>query len=127
MLAGAGTAMAMNAPDGPPADKSGGGRELSVTGSMKGLYPGHNRFGRLVVRNHGARRLMLRSLGARIGDAAPGCGASLLRVRTFPGDRLLPPRRKARVPVIYTLKKGAGDACIGARFPIRWRARAVSG
>lgn len=127
MLAGAGSAMAMTGLDGPPAGKSGGGRELSVKGSMKGLYPGHNRFGRLMVRNHGSRRLVLRSLGARIADAAPGCGASLLRVRTFPGDRLVPPRRRTSVPVIYTLKKGAGDACIGARFPIRWRARAVSG
>lgn len=104
---------------------SGRGPWLRVSGHVSGLYPGVRKRLPVRVANRFPFPVRLRSIGARIGDAGPGCSRRNLSVRRYRGRLPISPHRSRRAVLWIAMAVAAPLACEGARFPIRFGARAT--
>lgn len=97
---------------------------VAVGGHVVGLYPGAARKMRTTVRNGYDHPVRLRSIKVKVGPGASGCAARNLRVGQIRhGRRVVPRRHSATVGLRVRMSGSAPDACQGARFPLRFRAR----
>jgi len=100
-------------------------RALTVTGSLRWLYPGARR--RLVLTVGNTRRFPIRvvSLTVGVGNAGPGCQRGNLRAGRLHRS-LFVPGRSTRAAVLYVeMLRTAPDACKRAVFPLRFTAQGV--
>jgi hypothetical protein len=126
LLAGVGIARAaLPGPAGSAAARGGSTGALRITGSVDGLYPGATVPFRVRIENRLPRPVLVRSVRVRVGTAAAGCDRRLLRVPAARPRLRIGPRAARRVRLRATLAAAAGDACQGASFPLRFRARGV--
>jgi hypothetical protein len=99
-------------------------RPLNVSGHVRGLYPGSSRRLRVRVGNPTRRDLLVRSVRAHVGDAGPGCGSRNVVIARRRVRLRLAKHEAVRVRLRARMRSAAGDACQGARFPLRLHARA---
>jgi hypothetical protein len=126
LLAGVGIARAaLPGPAGSAAARGGSAGALRVAGSVEGLYPGATVPFRVRIENRRPQPVLLRSVRVRVGSAAAGCDRRLLRVPAARPRVRIRPGAARRVRLRATLSPEAVDACQGASFPLRFRARAV--
>ncbi len=104
-----------------------GAGEFSVAGRVKGLFPGGNKTLKLKVRNPMPYSIKVELLTVTVGKPSkPGCKRGWLQIK-----REVAPRVKvrdesvARVTVTAKLSRKAGNACQGARWPLRYGGTAV--
>jgi hypothetical protein len=95
---------------------------LSVSGSVRGLYPGARLRLRLRVRNARGFPIRVVSLKVRVGNASRGCRRRQLRIGRFRPSLVVPAHRSRRTALPVTMLRTAPDACKGAVFPLRFRA-----
>lgn len=98
-------------------------RSFKLSGSVQGLYPGGRRTLAVAVRSPYPRKLRVVSLRVTVRDAGPACRASNLSVKPFRGFVTVRPRGVRVVRLTVQMAKSAGDACRGARFPLRIAAK----
>jgi hypothetical protein len=96
-----------------------------LSGSLDGLYPGARRSLKVTVRNPFVRTMRLVSLHADVGRAGRTCSSANIEVRPFRGRLRIPGRRRRIVRLLATMAPSAAEECKRARFPIRFRGRAV--
>jgi hypothetical protein len=105
---------------------SGGrGSRLAISGHVNGLFPGARKRLRLRVKNRLPVAVVLHSIKTAVSDAGPGCARSNLAVGRYRGSLRIEAHRSRRVRVRVAMSGGAPDPCQGARFPLRYRARAT--
>lgn len=97
--------------------------KLQVRGKVKGLYPGVQKRMRVRVQNRLPQRVVLVSVRARVRDASPTCSRKNIKIKRYRGSKRMRAHSRTRVRVQVTMKPDAADACQGARFPIKFRAR----
>ena len=97
--------------------------KIKVSGHIRGLYPGAAERMRVRVRNRLNHRITLKSVRVRVKDASSGCDRGYLSVRRFRSGVKIAAKKKTRVRVRVRMASAATDACQGARFPLRFRAR----
>lgn len=108
----------------PAVKEAGPLRSLNVSGHVRGLYPGSSRRLRVRVGNPTRRDLLVRSVRAHVGDAGPGCGSRNVVIKRRRVRLPLAKHEAVRVRLRARMRSAAGDACQGARFPLRLHARA---
>lgn len=96
-----------------------------LSGSVDGLYPGARRSMKVTIRNPFARTMRLLSVQADVARARRGCGGRNVEVRPFRRGLSIPAHRRAVVRLFVRMAVTAQEPCRRARFPIRFRARAV--
>jgi hypothetical protein len=99
-------------------------RSLNVSGHVRGLYPGSSRRLRVRVGNPTRRDLLVRSVRVHVGDAGPGCSGRNVVIKRRRVRLPLAKHEAVRVRLRARMRPAAGDACQGARFPLRLHARA---
>ena len=100
-------------------------RALSIRGHVEGLYPGRAKTIHLRMRNRTSRPLVVRSVSAEAGRAAPGCSERNLKVRRKKGlHRHLAARTTRNFGLKVSMVPNAADACQGAKFKLSYRAKA---
>ena len=104
----------------PPADV-----QFRVSGSISGLFPGARRFMNVKIRNPYRRAMRVVSVSADVRRARRLCTRSNVDVRPFRGRLSIPPRRTRVVRLLVEMQPTVAEECKGARFPLRFRARAV--
>lgn len=97
---------------------------LVIKGHVNDLYPGVRTKLAARVRNRSPRPVRILGLKGKVRRASPECGRRYLRVRKARPKRLLAPGRGIRVRLRVRLASVAPDACMHARWPLRFRARA---
>jgi hypothetical protein len=98
---------------------------LRVRGHVQDLYPGAAQRMRVRVRNGYRRDIVLRKVRTIVGDSGPGCTRENLWTRRFRGHKRISAHHTGRVRIAIGMQLGAPIACQGARFPLRFRARAT--
>jgi hypothetical protein len=101
------------------------GSGLKVLGHIEGLYPGVTEVLPVKVKSRLPFRVRIRSIRTVVDDAGPSCSAANLRVPGYTGRLKIRPRRSRRVNLRIAMPAAAADACQGASFPLRFRARAT--
>jgi hypothetical protein len=101
-------------------------RTITLRGHVSGLYPGAKVWLPLVLRNPNKIPLTIQRITTRVGNAAPGCPSTFLRVRPFDGSLRVPARGTAQASLKVRLRRKAPDACQGARFPLTFTAEGSS-
>jgi hypothetical protein len=96
-----------------------------VSGSVQGLFPGARRFMSVKIRNPYGRPMRLVSLSADVRRARRLCTGSNVDVRPFRGRLSISPRRTRVVRLLVHMQPTVAEECKGARFPLRFRAKAV--
>jgi hypothetical protein len=97
---------------------------MRLSGRVQGLFPGASKRMRVIVRNPTRVRIVLMRVRARAQDVV-GCPGSHVRIRPFRGKRPVPPRGRIVIRMRVRLSPTAPDACQGARWPVRFRARGM--
>jgi hypothetical protein len=97
---------------------------LRVHGRAKRLFPGVSRRLKLTLVNRGESRLAVRSVRIHVGDARLNCGAANLAVHDRRLKFAVAPHSSRSVKFTLRMRAGAADACQGARFPLKFRAKA---
>ena len=110
---------------------------LRAAGSVSGLYPGGHRPLWVRVRSPFQDPVKVRWIRTRVLDAGPRCSRQNLLARPSRGLRELrsggwrhvgiPPHGSRQVRVRIGMRRGALDACQGARFPLRFRVKVKAG
>jgi hypothetical protein len=100
-------------------------RGLKVSGHIEGLYPGASEVLPVKVKSRLPFRVRVRSIRTVVADAGPSCSAANLQVPGYTGRLKIRPRRSRRVNLRIAMPATAADACEGASFPLRFRARAT--
>jgi hypothetical protein len=98
-------------------------RALKITGGVRGLYPGARARLRLRVRNLRGYPIRLVALKVRVGNASKGCRRRQLRISRLRGKPVVRAHRTRRIVLRVTMLRSAPDACKGAVFRLRFRAR----
>lgn len=103
--------------------KAGKRDAVKIKGKIENLYPGRSAKIKLRLHNRTDRPLRVKKIRAKVGSAGPGCSAKNLKTKSKKLNRRIPPRatRKAKLPI--SMSANAADACQGAKFPLRYRAK----
>ena len=99
--------------------------DIEVTGEVDGLYPGAMKTLDARVTNPLPFTIRVTSLGASVGNASPGCLASMLEVDTSTTTVDVAPGATGTVPVRVRMDHSAPDACESVTFPLVFAATAV--
>ncbi|MDX6588670.1 MAG: hypothetical protein QOI31_3143 [Solirubrobacterales bacterium] len=97
--------------------------KIQVRGHVKGLYPGARKSMKVRVSNRLSQKVSLVSVKARVSDASPTCSRSNLSVTRFKGHKPIRAHSRTKVRTKVTMNETTPDACQGARFPIKFKAR----
>jgi hypothetical protein len=98
---------------------------FEITGEVDGLYPGVVKMLDARVTNPQPFTIRVTSAGANVGDASPGCLASMLEVAGSTTAVDVPPGATGTVPLKMRMDRGAPDACQSVTFPLVFTATAV--
>lgn len=93
-------------------------RDFTVSGEVRGLYPGAQRELLLIVGNPHNFDIRVTSLTVRVGNAGPGCGGANVVVTDFTGTLVVPGNATAEQPVPVAMVADPPDACRDASFPL---------
>lgn len=96
-----------------------------IAGEVDGLYPGAELTLEARVTNPYRFPIVVTTLGATVGEAAPGCPASMLEVRTSDVEVEVPAGAVRSVPLRVRMDRGAPDACQGVTWPLQFRGTAT--
>jgi hypothetical protein len=96
---------------------------LRISGTVRGLYPGARRVLRLSVRNTRGFPVRVVSLKVRVGNASRACRRRQVRIARVRRSFVVRAHRSRRITVRVTMLRTAPDACQGAVFPLRFKAR----
>ena len=99
--------------------------DIEVTGEVDGLYPGVMKTLDARVTNPQPFTIRVTSVGASVGNASPGCLASMLEVDTSTTTVDVAPGATGTVPVRVRMDHSAPDACESVTFPLVFAATAV--
>jgi hypothetical protein len=98
-------------------------RALKITGGVRGLYPGARVRLPLKVRNLRGYPIRVVALNVKVGNASKGCRRRQLRISRLRRRPVVPAHRRRRIVLQATMLRSAPDACKGAVFPLRFKAR----
>ena len=98
---------------------------FSISGSMKGLFPGTSRPLVLIVSNPLKSAIDVTSIKTTVGAASNSCRASNVKVSSFAGKLLVHAGGKAKVTVHVTMARAAPNACQGKLFPFHYSGSAT--
>ena len=101
-------------------------RVVGLNGHITGLYPGNEAILRVRSHNRTTEPVRLMRVRAKVRKANAACGKEYLKIRRAEPKRVIPPHRRIEVRMKVRLSPLAPDACQGARWPVRFRARAVT-
>jgi hypothetical protein len=93
---------------------------FSISGSVKGFYPGKSLSLVLIVSNPQTAAITVTSITTTVGAASSSCGASNVTVSSFAGNLLVPAGGKAKATVHASMTKSAPNACEGKVFPFHY-------
>jgi hypothetical protein len=96
-----------------------------VSGRVVGLYPGRAKTMKVRIRNPHPFAIRIKKLRIRVSEGGPGCRAGTIRIGKARVTRPVPARRRLRVRVPVKMRPAAPDACMGARYPLRFAGTAV--
>jgi hypothetical protein len=96
---------------------------VTLSGSVSGLYPGAIRRLPVTFVNRTRSKVVLQRMTVRVLLARRGCEARELVVSRLPRRLRISRRRRARAWLTVWLSRTAPNACQGARFTLRVRAR----
>ena len=99
---------------------------FTIKGNVLGLYPGRTAPLTLTVRNKNSFAIKVKSIRVKVGNA-PNCPRSNLVVKNFRGSLRVAAKRKRLLQLPIGMRSTAPDACMGARFPLRYAGKAVKG
>ncbi len=98
---------------------------LSVSGHVRGLYPGARKGIRVELHNGSRRWVIVRAIKADVRDGASGCSpANLSTVTKELGYPRVRRHKTRRIGVRIRMWQTAPDACQGVTFPLSFRVRA---
>jgi len=106
-------------------DASGPAHTFRVRGNVHGLYPGVKKKVKLHVRNRYAFPIRVLVVRVRVQRPFRGCPAKAVKIRPWRGKLKIPAHGTKVVHVRVAMRTWAPTACQGARFPLRYRGRAV--
>lgn len=98
---------------------------FQVSGRVRGLYPGLTKAMRIRIRNPHPFAIRVKRLRILVDDPSPTCSASTLRIARVRPPRPVPARRSLKILVPVTMAPSTPDACMDARYPLRFSGRAV--
>lgn len=101
---------------------------FSISGSVRGLYPGVTKPLPLLLKNPNRFPIKVTSVRVWIKPdlRRPGCSPKLYMSATrLARARIVRARRSRRVWLRITMKRSAPNACKAARFPLKFTGRAV--
>jgi hypothetical protein len=75
------------------------------------------------VRNAHGFPIRVVSLKVRVGNASKRCRRKVLKIGRLPRRVVVPAHRSRRTALRVTMLRSAPDACKGAVFPLRFKAR----
>ncbi len=96
---------------------------LRVHGEVDGLYPGLVRWTVFPIRNRSNQRIVVSLIKAKVKDASPTCPAGNLQIAQRRMGVILAPKADWFVRMRVRMDPDADDACQGATFPLKFRAR----
>jgi hypothetical protein len=99
--------------------------EFEITGEVGGLYPGAEVTLQTRVTNPHPFPIRVTSVAATVGDAGPGCPASMLEVGGSEEAVEIPAGETRSVPLAVRMDRTAPDACQGATWPLEFRGTAT--
>jgi hypothetical protein len=102
------------------------GGAFTIRGHVLGLYPGGKTRLTLTIRNRNAFAIKVRSIRVKVANAS-GCSRSNVVVRRFRGSLRVAAGKTRRLRLPISMRRAAPDACMGARFPLRYTGKAVKG
>ncbi len=112
---------------GPGSDRPTAARKapaLKITGHVNGLYPGRAKRIRLRIKNRSNSPLVVRSIKAKVKKKPrAGCKKKNLRLKRRRMRTRVPARRTRRTRLNVKMITDAADACQGAKFKLRYRAK----
>lgn len=95
---------------------------FTVAGEIDGLYPGAVATLDATVTNPYPFAIRVSSVAVGVGDAGPGCPASMLEVGGSVGSVEVAGHATGTVPLEVRMQASAPDACQGAMWPLRFTA-----
>ncbi len=102
---------------------SDGRAPVRVTGHVTGLVPGASAHLRGRVRNRTGDPLRVVWVKARVRSASPACDRVNVRTKRIRPRYVVAAHATRRLRIPVRMKAWAPDACQGALFPLRYRAR----
>lgn len=99
---------------------------FTIKGNVLGLYPGGTARLTLTITSKNGFPIKVKSVRVKVGNAA-GCPRTNLVVKHFRGSLRVPAKAKRRLQLSVSMRRTAPDACMGARFPLRYTGKAVKG
>jgi hypothetical protein len=99
---------------------------LRVHGRVIGLFPGARKRMRVTVRNTGRSTLVVTSITVRVDDASSACPGTNVRIRPFSGRVRVRASGSVMILLRARMPRSVPDACQGARFSLRFSARAIA-
>jgi hypothetical protein len=98
---------------------------LKVSGHIDGLYPGAVKPLPVKLKSNYPFPIRVRSVRARISDGGFGCPKEKLAVTRWTGLLRVRPHSSRHIALQAALSPSALNACQGAVFPLRFKARAT--
>jgi hypothetical protein len=96
---------------------------VTISGHIDNLQPGVPATLTATVRNNLRNPVKVRSLAVKVGDAGPGCPKAMLQVAPVKAKKKLRARRSIAIPISVTLSAAAPEACMSAKFPLKYKAK----
>lgn len=91
---------------------------VSQNEAVTGLYPGQATTFAVTVRNKSRKPVRLRTVGAQLQGAVPGCPSSAVRLGSVRITKILKPRRSTVVRLPVALERSAPDGCQGRHLAL---------
>ncbi len=123
LLAGAVAAYAELGVGDPAAKRAGHRPAVRIRGHVDGLYPGVKTVLHAKARNRSHRPLRLLRVKTRVGSPSAACDRVSLRAKRIRPRVVIGAHHRRRLRIPVRLRASAPDACQGAAFPLRYRAR----
>jgi hypothetical protein len=93
---------------------------FTISGSVRGLYPGRTVSLVLTVRNPLKSAITVREITTTVHNASTRCASANLQVKKFSGALVVKAGKTRKATIHATMAKSAPNSCQGARFPLRY-------
>ena len=123
LLAGAVAAYAELGVGDSTAKRAGHRPAVRISGHVDGLYPGVKTVLHAKARNRSHPPLRLVRVKTRVGSPTAACDRVVLRAKRIRPRIVIGAHHRRRLRIPVRLQASAPDACQGAAFPLRYRAR----
>ena len=125
LCAAVGAYAALGGPGTVAVDRAGleGGPPVRISGNVTGLYPGASGQLNATARNRTDSPVRLGWVKTRVRNPVPGCDRLDLHTERIRPAVVIPPHGVLPLQIPVTMAASTTDACQGAVFPLRFRAR----